>query len=180
LASSQATPSWLVTDATHVYWTNVGDRTVMKVPIGGGTPELIAHVAGDPGAIAVDRDNVYWIAQGDEYVMSAPITGGAPKMLAKGPTGAVGIAVDPTMRVPLTGGTASIVGYANVGGYQIALDETNVYTLAPSYVSSTPVAGGPGEMKSPLINNPGGVAVDATSLYWTVFSDGLVVRRTPK
>ncbi len=50
-------------DETFVYWTNNGTSgggTIMKVPIAGGTPIVIASGQNFPLAIAVDNTSVYW------------------------------------------------------------------------------------------------------------------------
>jgi hypothetical protein len=63
LASGQAYPAATAVDATSIYWTAEGDGTVMKLPLAGGTPTVLASVPGSPGAgkgIAVDATSVYW------------------------------------------------------------------------------------------------------------------------
>jgi hypothetical protein len=64
LASGQNRPYGIAVDSTNVYWLNSGDGTVMKVPIGGGTPETLSSGQQNPAtagsAIAVDGTSVYW------------------------------------------------------------------------------------------------------------------------
>jgi hypothetical protein len=55
---------------------------VMKVPIDGGTPTVLANGQSEPTYIAVDFASVYWINHGDGTVMTTPIVGGAPVTLA--------------------------------------------------------------------------------------------------
>ncbi len=54
-------------DGHDVYWTNSGtlanrytDGAVMRVPVGGGTPTLLASGQDSPVGVAVDASNVYW------------------------------------------------------------------------------------------------------------------------
>jgi hypothetical protein len=48
-------------DATSVYWTNgVANGTVMKAPIGGGTPTILVSGQNAPEDIVVDATSVYW------------------------------------------------------------------------------------------------------------------------
>lgn len=82
-------------DATHVYWTT--DDAVMKVPVDGGAPIVLASGQHIPGGIAVDTANVYWTngwSVGD--VMKIPLDGGTPTSLASGQIAPGKIAVDAT------------------------------------------------------------------------------------
>lgn len=109
LAAGQSNPCGIAVDPSNVYWTNLGNGTVMKVPLGGGTPIVLASGQDGPRRIAVDSTSVYWTnsgesvnTSGDAAVMSVPISGGSPVTLASipysalGPREAFGIAVDAT------------------------------------------------------------------------------------
>ena len=50
-------------DSSNVYWIDYGSGSVMKGPIGGGTPTTLATGL-SPGAIAVDSTTVYWADNG--------------------------------------------------------------------------------------------------------------------
>ncbi len=67
LASGQDDPRSVVTDATSVYWVNLGtsfndrrDGSIMKVSIAGGTVTQLASWQNFALNIAVDASNVYW------------------------------------------------------------------------------------------------------------------------
>ena len=64
------------------------DGTVMKVPIGGGTPTPIAAGQIGPRLIAVDSTSVYWVTS-NSTLMKVPIGGGTLTPIASG--AAVGI-----------------------------------------------------------------------------------------
>jgi hypothetical protein len=92
----------IAVDSTSIYWTEgtVTNGFVMKAPLGGGTPTMLASGLGQPAYIAVDATNVYWTDFGNDplegNVMSVPISGGSPTELASGLTAPGGIAVDGT------------------------------------------------------------------------------------
>lgn len=52
-------------DATSVYWTDSSGGTVMKAPLGGGTPTTLAPGQVGPDGIAVDGTSVYWTNNDD-------------------------------------------------------------------------------------------------------------------
>jgi hypothetical protein len=52
-----------------VYWTNYGDGTVVKVPLGGGAPIVLASGQDSPASIAVDATSVTWVNEDGGNVM---------------------------------------------------------------------------------------------------------------
>jgi hypothetical protein len=63
LASGLGAPACVALDATHAYvGASVG---IVKVSLGGGSPELLAPWAGGVQSIGVDDTSVYWIDQND-------------------------------------------------------------------------------------------------------------------
>lgn len=63
LAQSQQQPRGLAVDGVHVYWTNGGDATVMRIAKDGSdnqVPELLASGGKTALGIAIDAEAVYW------------------------------------------------------------------------------------------------------------------------
>jgi hypothetical protein len=192
-------------DATNVYWTsyNVGNEivSVMKVPLAGGTPTILATQASVGSfSMAVDGTSVYWTGDvvagccAADAVMKVALGGGMPTTLGSGPSGEnpFGVAVDATsiywtdqtgrvVKVALGGGTPTTL--ASNGGFGgIAVDATSVYWVAGD-VMQVPLGGG---TTTTLARGPGGIgsviAIDSTSAYWTYpgtsasTSDGKVMK----
>src|SRR5262249_26342220 len=90
LATGPSGASGIAVDATNVFWTAGGSPpgAVMKVPIAGGPPTVLASGQDLPDSIAVDATSVYWTSlgamSGVPTVMKVPIAGGTPVTLASG------------------------------------------------------------------------------------------------
>jgi len=116
---------------------------VIKAPLAGGAIvtlcTLSASTAGAAFNIAVDATTVYWTGR-------------------DGTTGTL-------MKVPVGGGTATTLATGPSPFNALAIDATTVY-FASADILSVPIVGG---APTTLVAGypAGGLAVDATSVYWT-------------
>lgn len=154
LASDQSSPRYLTADTGNVYWTTCRridpDGKVMKASLAGGVPVQLA-VDRCPSAIAVDSTSVYWADPLLYKISKMPTGGGEPTMLASGD--------DAT------------------APFAIAVDGVNVYwTTGLGAVMQMSTAGGTPMMLASDQGSVRGIAVDATSVYFTTFESGTVKR----
>jgi len=97
LATGQANPFGIVLDATHVYWTNMGDGSVMRANLDGTGRVALAQGRFSPTFLAVDAARVYWSESVDDGgVRSVPLTGGQVADLASHINHPWGLAIDGT------------------------------------------------------------------------------------
>jgi sugar lactone lactonase YvrE len=194
LATQQAYVNEIAVDEANVYWTNASsedDGTVMRVSVHGGDPVTLAS-GGNPGGIAVDDTSVYWTDRSRDAVMMLPKSGGAAVTLAPRQVSPDALAINATHVCWVVDGNASdegpdvtpaAVACVSKGGGQVvgitsgaalyawlAMDETTVYSTpgdgsGVASVTATPIESGPSITLGG--GSPAGIAVDATSVYWT-------------
>jgi hypothetical protein len=100
----------IAANGQDVYWLDQGsdspffdDGRVMRVPVGGGVPTVIASGQSNLSGLAIDATSVYWTSRGtqsrcnsDGSLMRAPLRGGAPVTLVANEEGPSGVALDAT------------------------------------------------------------------------------------
>jgi sugar lactone lactonase YvrE len=65
---TDALPSNLAVDDTHVYWGSSTARHVARAPLSGGTAELVAKDLNTPNSLALDDTHVYFVDESAVYV----------------------------------------------------------------------------------------------------------------
>jgi hypothetical protein len=175
LTASVNYPFRIAMDDTHVYWTDEGtlgspDGAVQRMPVGGGTPEIIADELPTPRGLVLDINNgratsVFWtIFDQSGTVMRAEVEGG-------GSIGAV----------------QTLVTSQSLPNH-VTLDEVYIYwtNRGDGTVMRLPKDASPGATPFKLAENqrsPGEIAVDGDFIYWVnegtsaqMQLDGSVVR----
>jgi hypothetical protein len=202
-------PEQIVVDTTSVYWLEASygsnqqpndprhpQGALMKMPIGGGSPEVLAAPAinqaplsgGVGPTLALDAANVYWVwtsvgsdAGAGGSVMKVPLGGGAPVVLASGQDVPSAIAVDGShvywtttsslMSVPIEGGAAVELASWNpspgAGMNGIAVDGSSVYWTVVPDSDTNPADGGPAFTTLFKVSTAGGKSVMVSNLLWT-------------
>jgi hypothetical protein len=195
----------LALDEGHVYWTMGG--AVLRAPKAGGAGAPLATGLTGADSVAVDDSDVYVTVAGTEPKQFADGSlvvvskkGGAPKVRVAGSPHAANVIVDGknvywvtaagVMKVAKTGGDApSTLATPDGPVDDVALDDAFVYFATHKAASDGTVArvskdGGQVEVLATGQNQPAGLAVDQTTIYWTClgteakkYGDGTVSKR---
>jgi hypothetical protein len=200
-------PGSLAIDSTSLYWTDALAHTVVKALLDGGAPTPLSQALGFPqDLLAVDATGVYFWAAG-QGVERLPLQGGDTTLLASDPDDRglhltvyggnvywstlsnVDNVTATIMTVSVAGGTPTLL--SSDPAFSFATDGANVYwtvslcgagmaSSCTGAVRKVPVGGGtPTTVVSGWpVAGVSGVAVDATSVYWS--SGNSVMKMTPK
>jgi hypothetical protein len=197
-----ATPAWIITDGTSVYWGEGSPTTgsISKVPTAGGAVTTVVSGAIWPQYLAVDAVNVYWNETMAGTINSVPIAGGiigtlASNQMLVSPLSSIAVAkgslywpqdsLGAMELVPTGGGTVKT--FSDMDGPQyLVTDSYNVYWAEhQGGISSMPLGGGAvqrlvaASTNSVMTGAAVCLAVDQTDIYWGDGSDA-IVQKAPK
>ncbi len=181
--ASGGEPDLIVTDGVNVYWHNYGggsSHTINYVPVGGGAAQALegTDLTAD---MVIKSGTLYWTTYD---LMKRPLAGASASVKLADISGFGGgpLAVDDSFvywadgtgatvyKLPITGGTR--MDLAPAGEVRdMATDGVNVYWLSSSSVLSVPAGGGTPVTLAPGGSNPGSIATDGTSVYWSNWSN---------
>jgi len=105
LANSQKAPRGIAVDTSYVYWADYDDYigTLNRVPINGGTTNILQSGLNGPNEVAVDNNYVYWVEDGGDN-----------------PTGSV-------KKINKSNGSVTVLASDSCQPTHIRIDSSNVY-----------------------------------------------------
>lgn len=194
-----------VLDNSSVYWYDGSLNTISK---NGGAVTPLATGLGGVNEVAVDNANLYWTEEsgtGAGAIQSVPKTGGAVTVLASGlPAGSTydvfaprGLTLDANYvywgeitgggairRVPKGGGQVLDIGRGEGGVNWLTLDSAQTYFYfngGSAGYYRRPLGGGATDTLATAVgsNIVGGIALDASSVYWVDLVNPGSVFRVP-
>jgi hypothetical protein len=162
----------LAVDNTNVYWTDINDGWVMSCAKAGcDNATVLADGQDGPYGIAVDATNIYWTNFNGGQVLECPIggCGGVPTVLASGQTDPTFIVSDGTNVYWANSGTIGCGEWNGCSGPMVSSAGGQVVRCAVGGCAGVPT------VLALDSNDPSGIAVDDTNVYWADFISGNVL-----
>ncbi len=199
LVTGQNSPFGVAVNATHIYWADTGDDTIMMANLDGSNPAAIVSVSAGshPYGVTLDSNYVYWTNLGGQTIYRANLDGSNPTLLVNG-TGMLepaSIAVDGThiyfgdiagngsiMMAPLSGGAWQALVGNQTYPFGIAVYGSHIYwtdcgdnTAANGTIMQADLDG---TNVTPLATgqaHPVGIAVNSSHIYWANANSGEIL-----
>jgi hypothetical protein len=188
--------------------TGIGQGALKSVPVGGGGVTTLATGFQDPAALVINGTHAYVADRGtgnNGTVKAIPLVGGPAVTLASNQPAPAGLTVDGThvyfanaplagggdlRKVPMAGGSVTmlVTGLA-APSPRLAVDATHLYYLDGNAVGATatagsvrrvPLAGGDPFLMATGLNRPLGLALDGTTVYFSVPSSVSTLQKIAK
>lgn len=190
ISSTENIARTLTVDTQYVYWTAEGSGQIRRAAkSGAGSPTTLVTGADTPYQIALDATHLYWTSRVGGTLWRVPKAGGTPQLLGTRPTPANGISVGggyvywstgeittgTIQRTPIGGGATVTLASLQDRPYGVLLDPTSGY-LYWGNINGNVVQFNVASSASRVLDSGTGLylASDATRVYWTTFSDGIV------
>jgi len=198
LATSQFFAGYIAVDSRGIYVSDYdgqsADHTgnILSVPLGGGTPTMLAANQKGPLSLVVNDTGLYWVNYEGGSIMQLTFDGGTPVALATGQNSPARLAVDAVnvywtnggdgtvVKLPRSGGAPTVLARGQKTPLGVAVDEQAVYwtNSGDGTVMKTSIDGGSITRLASTSTSATSIAVDATSVYW--LAADAVMRVTPK
>ena len=153
IGTGLVSPAGVAVDATHIYWTDSGDRMVHERKLTGGLTIPLFGQAGDPAGVAVDSTHVYWADSGLDTINEARLN---------------------------SIGSATILGSGD-SPWGVAVDNGHIYWTDSNdgTIKEAPLTGGPATTLVTGQDTPEGLAVDSAHIYWANSDFGGTINEAP-
>ena len=199
LASGLEAPAKLVLSGQYLYWVDLDQETLMRLPTKGGTPVQVTSSVSMVFDVVADSKHIYWTSMSYKpKIYRVPKSGGTPSAVHTSYDSPRGLAVDGTHiywcnysknridRIKPDGTGLAVVAKSSAWPFHIALSTSHVYWIVPGNplltgkvmrAAKTGGAAGLLVQLTKLKKGLGhGVVVDATHVYYINRDNGSINR----
>lgn len=191
--AQSAFPRGVALDGTHVYWT--ADEGVQRAPKAGGPAVLLSSSSGIPWFLALDSQFVYWTDHFGGSVRRVAKDGSDTSAVLATGTTTFGITAagdkvffgdndeGMVLAVPKLGGSPTVLSTSETP-WALAVDDRLYWSVACGpmcgALKGVSKSGGTSVDVATGLNQPLGIAVDATHVYWGEWAESKAIRKAAK